>query len=98
VELVVHEAFTEKFSVGVQGEDFNDKAGTRTGTPQDFWEITLTAGYRWVKSFETRLKYRLNQSNARSFDRNGRAVKNQETTATEFISCPHCSAKVVRAK
>jgi hypothetical protein len=62
-----------------------DKDGARTGTPQDLWEVTLTAGYQWVKSFETGLEYRHDQSDARSFDRNDRLAKSQGTIATEFM-------------
>jgi predicted porin len=85
VALITHYAFTEKFGLALRGEYFKDKDGARTGTPQDLWEGTLTAGYKWVKSFETRLEYRHDQSDARSFDRDGRAVKSQDTIATEFI-------------
>jgi hypothetical protein len=47
--------------------------------------VTLTAGYKWVKQFETRLEYRHDQSDTRSFDRDGRPTKRHDTIATEFI-------------
>jgi hypothetical protein len=71
--------------LAVRGEYFKDKDGARMGTPQDLWEVTLTAGYKWVKSFETRLEYRHDQSDARSFDRVGRSAKSQDMLATEAI-------------
>jgi putative OmpL-like beta-barrel porin-2 len=85
VEAIVHYAFTEKFSLAARGEYFSDRDGARTGTAQDLWEGTLTAGYKWVKAFETRLEYRHDHSNAHSFDRNGRGSRSQDTIATEFI-------------
>jgi hypothetical protein len=85
VALIVHYALTEKFGVAIRGEFFNDQDGARTGRPQDIWETTLTLGYKWVKHFETRLEYRHDQSNVRSFDRGGRPTSSQDTLATEFI-------------
>lgn len=52
---------------------------------QDLWGLTLTASYKWVKGFETRLEYRHDHSNVQSFDRDGRSTKNQDTIATEFV-------------
>ena len=54
-------------------------------SPQDLWEATLTFSYKWVEHFETRLEYRHDQSNVRSFDRDGKPTKSQDTLATEFI-------------
>jgi predicted porin len=85
IELIAHYALTEKFGLALRGEFFNDEDGARTGTAQDLWELTLTAGYKWVKSFETRLEYRHDQSNVRSFDSDGSPKKSQDTIATEFI-------------
>lgn len=85
VELIAHYAVTEKFGVAVRGEFFNDEDGARTGRRQDLWETTLTLSYKWVEPFETRLEYRHDQSNVRSFDRRGRPTKSQDTIATEFI-------------
>lgn len=85
VALITHYAFTEKFAMSVRGEIFSDWDGARTGSDQDLWEIALTAIYKWVKGFETRLEYRHDQSNVRSFDRDGRPTKSQDTVATEFI-------------
>lgn len=85
VALIAHYAFTEKFGLAIRGEYFSDDDGARTGTAQDLWEVTLTAGYKWVKNFETRLEYRHDQSDVRSFDRDGRPTKSQDTISTEFI-------------
>jgi predicted porin len=85
IALIAHYAFTEKFGLAIRGEYFDDKDGARTGTAQDLWEVTVTAGYKWVKNFETRLEYRHDQSDVRNFDREGRPAKSQDTISTEFI-------------
>jgi hypothetical protein len=85
LEPIVHRAFADKFSLALRGEFFSDKDGARTGRAQDLWEGTLTASYRWVEHFETRLEYRRDQSNVKSFDRAGRPARSQDTIATEFI-------------
>jgi hypothetical protein len=51
----------------------------------DLWELTFTAGYKSVKSFETGLEYRHDQSDGRRSDRPGRSAKSQDIIATEFI-------------
>ncbi|MGH8056397.1 MAG: porin, partial [Candidatus Entotheonellia bacterium] len=85
IAVIVHMAATDKFGLSVRGEFFNDEDGARTGTVQDLWEITLTAAYKWVKGFETRLEYRHDRANVASFDREGRPTKNQDTISAEFI-------------
>jgi hypothetical protein len=45
---------------------------------------TLTARDKWPKSFETRLEYRHDQSNVRSFESDGPLQKSQDAVATEF--------------
>jgi hypothetical protein len=46
---------------------------------------TLTASDKWPKSFETRLEYRRDQSNAPSFESDGLTQqKSQDAIATEF--------------
>lgn len=83
--LIANYAFTEKFSLSLRGEYLSDSDGARTGANQDLWEGTLTAAYKWVKGFETRLEFRHDQSNVRSFDRDGRPSKSQDTIAGEFL-------------
>jgi len=85
IALMVRYEFTKQFSLSARGELFADEDGARTGTEQDLWEITLTAAYKWVKGFETRLEYRHDHSNVQSFNRDGRPTKNQDTVATEFL-------------
>jgi len=58
---------SEKVGVALRGEWFNDDGGSRTGTDQDLYEITLAGEYHWTDHLMTRLEYRHDWSSKHSF-------------------------------
>jgi len=86
---------TDKLSVGIRGEYFNDEDGYRlgldpnTGKPIDVWEITLTARYKLWDHLFASVEYRHDEatSSSKVFD-NGDGVANaasQDTIAFELV-------------
>lgn len=89
IEGIVGYQLTDKLSVAVRGEFFRDDDAFRvpqdirtlTGLfAQDLWEVTGTVKYKFTDHFSTRLEYRHDQSNVRSFRGSG---KTQDTIAVE---------------
>ncbi len=81
---VIHD-FTDQWGVRLRTEWFKDADGFLTGTDQRLWEGTVTAQYKPVPSLITRLEFRLDDSNEKTFQKGGRAVDHQETLAAEVI-------------
>lgn len=79
--------FYDKWRSSVRGEIFSDRNGYRTGVPQCWKELTLTLGYRPIKSLELRAETRHDFSNVNSFvNSNGIGVNNnQQSYALESV-------------
>jgi hypothetical protein len=71
--------FSDRFSLALRGEYFNDPDGARTGTAQALKEITFTPEFRLAKGLILRPEYRYDWSDQNSF--NGGKDKNQHTIA-----------------
>ncbi|MDQ7823385.1 MAG: carbohydrate porin [Candidatus Eremiobacteraeota bacterium] len=69
--------FTDKFSIAVRGETFNDNGGSRTGATQNIKEFTITPQFKVGKNMIIRPEYRYDWSNVNGFC-NG--TKNNQTT------------------
>jgi hypothetical protein len=59
---IVNYAFTERASVAVRGEWFEDTDGARTGVRQTLWEGTLTGKYLITQHLYGRVEYRHDES------------------------------------
>lgn len=93
IEGIVAYQLTDKLSVAVRGEFFRDDDGAKAFTDfvggvafaQNLWEVTGTLKYQFTDHFYTRLEYRHDQSNVRSFRGTGAldGGKTQDTLAVE---------------
>lgn len=81
---VIHD-FDDQWGVRLRGEVFKDADGFLTGTSQRLWEGTITGQYKPVPSLITRLEFRFDRSDEKTFQLGNRAVDHQETIATEVI-------------
>jgi hypothetical protein len=54
--------FTDRFSSALRGEWFEDAQGSRTGTQQNLWEITLDFKAMLSEYIYTRIEYRHDES------------------------------------
>lgn len=72
-QYVVYD-WTPALESATRGEIFDDKDGSRTGTPQTLWEITQTLSYKvpGVSGLVTRLEYRHDNSSQNFFFNNNR--------------------------
>lgn len=68
-------------------ERFDDRDGVRivSGTQQDVWEATLTTELRLWKDLITRLEYRHDDSDKKSFTNGAKATDHQDTFGIEMI-------------
>jgi len=71
--------FTDKYSLSLRGESFDDTDGFRTGTKQTLTEWTVTPEIRLAGGLIVRPEYRHDTSDKKSFD-NG-TKKSQDTIA-----------------
>ena len=76
---IVKYDFTDKYSLSLRSEYFNDKQGARTGTVQKLKEITVTPEIRLAGGLILRPEYRHDWSNKDVFDSGSR--KKQDTIA-----------------
>jgi hypothetical protein len=76
---IVKYDLTDKYTVALRGETFDDKDGFRTGTVQKLKEMTLTFDAKLDGSLILRPEYRHDSSDKQSFD-NG-TKKTQDTIA-----------------
>lgn len=76
---------TDKFAINGRAEFFNDDDGTRTGTRQDLWEITLTPEYALNENLLVRAEYRHDSSNEDVFDKKDGKTDRQETLGMNVI-------------
>jgi hypothetical protein len=74
---IVKYDFTDRLSLAVRGESFNDQDGYRTGVPQSLNEWTFSPQIKIGSNTVLRPEYRLDKSNVNSF--NGGAAKTQST-------------------
>ena len=78
-----HYDATDRVSLTLRAEIFDDMDGARTGIEQTLFETTLAAGYKLTPAMETRLEYRYDASNHNGFF--GPGEDNQSTIAAELI-------------
>jgi len=71
--------FSDRFSLALRGEYFDDRDGARTGTAQVLKEITLTLEFKLTKGLVLRPEYRHDWSDSNTF--NSGKDKNQDTLA-----------------
>ncbi len=76
---IVKYDFSDRYSLSVRGESFNDRDGFRTGTPQRLTEVTITPEIRLAGGLILRPEYRHDASDKASFDNGAR--KYQDTLA-----------------
>ncbi len=78
--------YTDRLSMNLRAEYFNDDEGSRTGTKQDMWEVTLTPEYIVNDNLVVRAEYRHDQSNANVFDKETTAqAESQDTLGFNVI-------------
>ncbi|MEW6269244.1 MAG: porin [Thermodesulfobacteriota bacterium] len=65
---------TDRFSTALRGEWFEDSQGSRTGTQQELWEVTLDFKAMLSEYIYTRVEYRHDESDARVFTADGNIV------------------------
>ncbi len=68
-----------QLSLSVRAEQFRDREGVRTGTPQTLNEITLTPEYRVTGNLVFRVEVRTDWSDKEVFQKGGRATDTQTT-------------------
>ena len=71
--------FSDRFSLALRGEYFDDRDGARTGTAQALKEITLTLEFKLAKGLVIRPEYRHDWSDSNTF--NSGKDRNQDTLA-----------------
>ncbi len=82
---ILHYNLTDRMGISLRGEAFNDRDGYRTGTNQDLWEGTVTAGYLLRENLTVRCEYRHDDSNKDVFeDQDGKLKDSQDTLALEM--------------
>ncbi len=81
---LIHD-FDDQWGMRLRTEWFKDADGFLTGRDQKLWEGTVTAQYKPVPYLITRLEFRYDKSNRKSFQYGARRVDHQETLATEVI-------------
>ena len=74
---IVKYKFSDTLSLAVRGEQFHDRDGVRTGTPQTVKEFTITPEIKMWKKLIIRPEYRHDVSDKRVFD--GGTIKTQDT-------------------
>jgi len=79
LSAIVKYDLSDKYSLAVRGESFDDKDGYRTGTVQKLKEVTLTFDTKLDGGLIIRPEYRHDSSDKQSFD-NG-TKKTQDTIA-----------------
>lgn len=77
--------FTERWAQALRLEFFEDQDGTRTGTAQELWEVTLTNDYKLQDNLLLRLEYRHDDSDKNSFARDSGTKDTQDTVSLEMI-------------
>lgn len=70
----VNAQFTPRFRGSLRGEWFNDKDGFRTGTKQEWKEVTLTFAHACDSQLDLLFEVRGDQSNAMAFTEDGVAT------------------------
>jgi hypothetical protein len=76
---------SEKFSLSLRGEMFDDKDGLRTGVVQKLTEITITPEFRATKNFIVRGDFRLDGSDKNVFQKGSDYTGSQSTAALNFL-------------
>ncbi len=82
---IVRYTITDAFAFNVRAEFLNDDDGSRTGTKQDMWEITLTPEYTLSDNLLVRAEYRHDASDKEVFDKGGTTAKSQDTLGVNVI-------------
>ena len=76
---------SDKFSVALRGEQFDDKNGFRTGTTQKLKEITFTPTYRLTDNFLVRGDLRFDKSDKRTFTKENTVSDDQSTVSLNTV-------------
>jgi hypothetical protein len=76
---------TPMFAIAPRFEIFKDDAGIVSGAVQDLKEFTLTGELKHSDGLLFRVEYRRDWSNIDFFEKNGRAVDNQNTFTVAFV-------------
>jgi hypothetical protein len=76
---------TDRFSLALRAERFNDYEGARTGTPQRLEEVTLTPAYKIGGHFVVRVDLRQDWSNRAVFERGEGLSKDQFTASLNVL-------------
>jgi hypothetical protein len=77
--------FVSCFGTGTSGSKPGTCAPGRGATGQTLWETTYTLQYKPVPSLMTRLEFRYDKSDEKTFLKGTKAVDNQQTLALEVI-------------
>jgi len=72
-------ALNDTVALNFRAEFFNDEDGSRTGTAQDMWEVTITPEFTVGKNMVIRPEYRHDASDKDVFDKDGTLTDSQET-------------------
>lgn len=80
VEGVLRYDFTPKFYTALRGEWFGDVDGTRTGSAQDLFAVTVTPTYKFSDSFLIRPELRWDHSNKDVFEKDTGKLNNDQFT------------------
>jgi hypothetical protein len=83
--LYLRTQITPVFAIAPRFEIFKDDAGIVSGAVQDLKEFTLTGELRHSDGLLFRVEYRRDWSNIDFFEKNGRAVDNQNTFTVAFV-------------
>jgi predicted porin len=76
---------TEKFSLALRLEQFNDEDGVRTGIIQRLQEITFSPEYSFSENFIVRADWRYDKSDKTVFQKKNGLVDSQPLIAFNFI-------------
>jgi len=78
---------TSHTAVSLRYENYNDRKGFITGTPQTLNSFTATGEYKWVEGLLARLEYRRDWSDKPFFERGYQGLsKNQDTLTLGFVA------------
>jgi len=73
---IVKYDITDRYSISIRGESFDDKDGCRTGTPRKLTEVTVTPELRLAGGLIVRPEYRRDSSDKPSFDNGTKKTQN----------------------
>jgi len=87
VAFAAHAVTSSTQSLSFRYEYFKDYQGFMTGTAQNLQEFTATYEYKWVEGLLSRIEYRYDWSNEKSFHENtATMVDNQSTITASLIA------------